>query len=468
MNKNLTYGKVPPQAKELEAAVLGAIMLEKDAFDQVSETLSPESFYIPANEFVYRAIANLARKNQPIDELTVMQELITMGKLEDAGGAYYLTVLTRGVVSSAHIKAHAEIIHQKFVLRELISIAGDALNKAYNDDSDAYDLLTEVERSLSGISERSANNDLVHISHTINEAHNQIEEWRKNETTLTGVSTGFPDLDRATRGWQPGDLILLAARPSVGKTALALSFIRNAALGIKPTTVAAWSLEMKSIYLVLRMLAAESKTILYKIQTGRLDDSEMADLVNNGMKVLSTAGIYFDDKSQVNFRTIAAKCRRLKKKEGLGLIVIDYLQLMDGEGKKENRNLEIGGISRDLKNLAVELQVPIIALSQLSREAEKHITWESGPPPWTLRDSGSLEQDADVVLMLWEPSDKDKEQNPAIAGKRKVKIAKQRNGVRLTLELDFEDDIQLFQCVKDTSPATIVNTWKPISNAARI
>lgn len=463
LNNNLTYGKIPPQAKELESAVLGAIMLEKEAYDQVCELLRPETFYVSANEIIYRAITNLARKNQPIDSLTVMEELIGLKKLDEVGGPYYLTQLTKNVFSSAHIKAHAEIIHKKYVLRELIKVSGEALNRAYNDEPDVYELLTEVERSLGEIQDKSANNDLIHISHVMHEAYNQIEEWRKNETTLTGVPTGFSDLDKATRGWQPGDLILLAARPSVGKTALALGIIRNAALGIKPTTVAAWSLEMKAIYLGLRMLAAESKTILYKIQTGRLDDQEMADLVKKGMNILSKAGIYFDDTSQVNFRTIAAKCRRLKKKQGLGLIVIDYLQLMESEGKKESRNLEIGGISRDLKNLAVELQVPIIALSQLSREAEKHITWESGPPTWTLRDSGSLEQDADVILMLWEPSDKDKEQDPSLATKRKLKIAKQRNGVRLTLELDFEDDIQLFSTI--TTAPTIVQSWKPLKQA---
>ncbi|MBL0201317.1 MAG: replicative DNA helicase [Chitinophagaceae bacterium] len=469
MKNNLIYGKVPPQAKELESAVLGAIMLEKEAYGQVADVLKPESFYVLANETIYRAIVNLARKNQPVDILTIMQELIGLGKLESVGGANYLTQLTKDVVSSAHIKAHADIINRMYVSRELLKVAGNIINRAYDGEPDVFELISEVERSLIEISDKSSNNDMVHISQVVHEAHDRIEDWsfqhKENPDIPTGVPTGFTDLDRATRGWQPGDLILLAARPSVGKTALMLALIRHAALGIKPTVVAAWSLEMKAIYLVLRMLSAESNTVLYKIQTGRLDDNEMAKLVKEGMKVLSTAGIYFDDKSEVSLRTITAKSRRLKKKEGLGLIVIDYLQLMESEGKKENRNLEIGTISRDLKKLAVELQVPIIALSQLSREAEKHITWESGPPAWTLRDSGSLEQDADLIIMLWGPSDKDIEKAPEIRNKRRARIVKQRNGVRLTVELDFQDSIQLFKNGED-SPVTNVSNWKPIRDAA--
>lgn len=441
------YGKVPPNASELETAVLGAIMIEKSTYDEVSEMLVPESFYSPSNETVYRAMVNLVKQNKPIDELTVCEELQRMGELEKIGGPFFVTKLTNAVVSSANIKTHAAIIQDKYVLRELIKVCGNLLGDAYSELADAGSLLTEADKAIALIADKSVTNEMVHISTVISHAHNKIEEWRRNDTSVTGVSTGFSDLDQATRGWQPGDLILLAARPSVGKTAFALSLIRNAALGIKPTTVAVWSLEMKSVYLILRMLAAESDIILNAIQTGDLSDNDMADLINKGMKKLSAANIFFDDTSTVNFRTIQAKCRRLKKKNQLGLIVIDYLQLMQTEGKNESRNLEIGGISRDLKNLAQELEVPVIALSQLNREAEKHISWESGPPKWTLRDSGSLEQDADLILMLWGPNEAEILNDKSLEGKRRLKIAKQRNGVCLTLQFDFQQEIQLFKSI---------------------
>jgi replicative DNA helicase len=443
----LMYGKVPPQAKDLEDAVLGAIMLEKNAIDTATEILRPECFYVGANQRIFIAMLELQKKGMPTDMLTVAEELRTREELEMVGGPYYITRLTNAVVSAANIEFHCRIILQKFLQREIIRISGELISEAYEDCTDVFELLDAAEKRILSIGTDHLHSEMVDMSTVMQRSMEQIDVWRHNDSTITGVPSGFSDLDRATRGWQPGDLIILAARPSVGKTALALNIIRNAALGDKKVAVAVWSLEMKAMYLGLRLLASESGILLHKIQTGRLDDQELKDLVKNGVEKLVKARIKFDEGSNINLRTLTAQARRLKKKGELGLIVIDYLQLMSGEEKSGNREQEIAKISRGLKNLAQELQVPIIALSQLSRENAKAVTWESGPPMYALRESGAIEQDADMVMMLWGPSDEDINRSPELNGKRKVKIAKQRNGVVLTVTLDFRNEIQLFEAI---------------------
>jgi replicative DNA helicase len=451
MKNELTqFMKLPPQANDVEVAVLGAILLESTAFELVSSYLNPLSFYAERHQKIYRAIENLKKQHTPIDIITVVEELKRSNDLESVGGAYEVVKLTNAVVSSANIEAHAKIVCEKAIMRNLIKASSEIINAAYEEGSDVFELLEYAENSIKKIGDSTVQGGMIGINSVIVDAIKKVSEWRLNDSTLTGIPTGFPELDRATRGWQNGDLIVIAARPSGGKTAMALNLIRNAALNDKkPTVVAAWSLEMKSTFLVLRMLAAESEIILHKIQTGRLSDDEMEKLISKGADVLSRAQIYFDENSFVTMKSLKAKARRLKKQNNLGLIVIDYLQLMSGEASKGNREQEISTISRELKNLAQELDVPIIALSQLSREGAKNVSWEVAPPPSALRESGAIEQDADVIIMLWGANEQEQAQDPYLEGKRKIRIVKQRNGVLLTLELDFRSEIQLFESIKN-------------------
>lgn len=456
------FGKVPPNVSKLEEDVLGAIMLEKDAFDEVSAILKPQCFYSDNNAEIFKAATNLANKNMPIDSRTMVEELSKSGKLESVGGAYAIAKLTNDVVSTANVKYHAMIIFQKFIQRELIKVSSEIIQMAY-DAPDAFECLDYAERSIGEIGSNYIDSGMVKIDKVIIETFKKIEEWRNMDTNVTGISSGFSELDRATRGWQPGDLIIVAARPSVGKTAFALNLIKEAATNSdKPISVGVWSLEMKAVHLVLRMLSSESKIILNKIQTGRLSDEEMSDLGKGAGTKLSRLGIFFNDKSKVTIRSITRKARKLKKTDNLGLIVIDYLQLMKG-ASGGNREREIAEISRELKDLAQELEIPIIALSQLSREmGSKNINWEYGPPISSIRESGSVEQDADVIIMLWGPSDEDINKDSTLFNKRKVRIAKQRNGVLLTEELNFRNEIQLFEKIAEI--ATPFN-FKPVKQA---
>lgn len=439
-------GKIPPQAKEVEMAVLGAIMLEREAYDTAAAILKPECFYLDAHQKIFMAMKSLNEKNKPIDSLTLFEELIAMGESDNVGGPYYLSKLTGSVYSAANIDAHSRLIFEKFVARELIRVTTELNSLAYESSEDIFELMSYAEKSIVDIGIKNIEGGMSHISKVVGDAANKIEEWRKNDDTITGIPCGFPGLDKATRGWQNGDLIILAARPSVGKTAFALNIIRNAAENDKgKNTIAVWSLEMKAMYLALRMMSAESKTFLYRLQTGRISQDEMDQLYRNSIKILSNLSIYFDESSSVTLQSLSRKARQLKKKQGLGLIVIDYLQLMSGEEKAGNREQEVAKISRGLKNLAQELDVPIIALSQLSREmGSKNITWEYGPPISAIRESGAIEQDADVIMMLWGPSDGDIANDSSLEGRRRVRIAKQRNGVLVTEELDFKNEIQVF------------------------
>lgn len=443
------YGKVPPQAKELEEAVLGAIMLDKDAYDTAAGILTEKCFYSEAHQRIFKAIKTLVSRNMPIDILTVVEQLKISDELDLIGGPYAITKITYAVNSGAHIEAHSRIVLQKFIAREVIRVSGELISEAYEDSTDAFDLLNSAEEQIMQISSNHIGGDMMGIETVIDKAIGMIEDWRLNDGTLTGVPSGFPELDRATRGWQPGDLIILGARPSVGKTAFALNLVRNAALSKeKPVTVAVWSLEMKAVYLALRMLAAESEMYLHRLQTGRMDDDQMFDLKRRGAEVLRKAPIFFDDSSKVTLRTIRSKARKLKKKNNLGLIVIDYLQLMSGEDERQgNREREIAKISRDLKNLAQELEVPIIALSQLSRDSASGIGWDNAPGINSLRESGAIEQDADVIMLLWGPTEAEEKNDTDLIGKRKIKIGKQRNGMLITEILDFKNEIQLFSAI---------------------
>jgi len=470
---SMVFGKIPPQAKELEEAILGAIMLEKSAFDTVIEILKPECFYVDAHQRIYRAMQSLAVKSLPIDLLTVVEELRTKEELELVGGPYYVTKLTNSVVSSANIDAHSRIVLQKFIQRELIRISGEIIGDAYEDSTDVFDMLDDAEGKLFEITNSHLRKNFDDIDTVLVKTIQRIEDMRNRDDDITGVPTGFPTLDKITYGWQPTDLIILAARPSVGKTAFALNLARTAALNAKkPTAVAFFSLEMSSSQLVQRILSAESEIHLEKISRGKLEEHEMKQLYKKGIDRLTKAPIFIDDSAALNIFELRAKCRRLKNKHNVGIIIIDYLQLMSGSAdRNSNREQEISKISRDLKGLAKELQVPIIALSQLSREVEKRKEGNKMPQLSDLRESGAIEQDADMVMFLYRPEYYDitaNEHGENNKGETHVKIAKHRNGSLETVKLRALLHIQKFVEDEDGGDfipgATNTGGWKPISS----
>jgi replicative DNA helicase len=467
---SMVFGKIPPQAKELEEAVLGAIMLEKSAFDTVIEILKPECFYVEAHQRIFRTMQGLAQKSMPIDLLTVVEELKKREELEVVGGPYYVSKLTNAVVSSANIDAHSRIILQKFIQRELIRISAETIGDAYEDSTDVFDLLDEAESKLFEITNNHLRKNFDDINTVLVKTIQRIEDMRNRDEDITGVPSGFTKLDTITYGWQPTDLIVLAARPSVGKTAFALNLARSAALHpTKPTPVAFFSLEMSAGQLVQRILSAESEIWLEKISRGKLEEHEMKQLYKRGIERLSNAPIYIDDTAALNIFELRAKCRRLKNKHNVGLIIIDYLQLMSGTGENRNTNREqeISRISRDLKGLAKELQVPIIALSQLSREVEKRKEGNKIPQLSDLRESGAIEQDADMVMFLYRPEYYDivaNEMGESNKGETYVKIAKHRNGSLDTIKLKALLHIQKF--IEDDSAGDFgtglpQGNWKP-------
>lgn len=470
----MVYGKVPPQAKDLEEAVLGAMMLEKGAFDTVIEILKPECFYVDAHQRIFRAMTSLANKSQPIDILTVVEELRFKEELDVVGGPYYVTKLTNAVVSSANIDAHARIVLQKFIQRELIRISGEIIGDAYEDSTDVFDLLDQAESKIYEVTSNHLKNNYESIDSVLVRTIQRIEDLRHRNEDITGVPSGFPSLDRVTYGWQNTDLIILAARPAVGKTALALNLARNAALHpTKPTPVAIFSLEMSAGQLVQRILSAESEIWLEKISRGKMEEHEMKQLYQKGIQRLAQAPIFVDDSAALNIFELRAKCRRLKTLNNVGLIIIDYLQLMSGTGEKSNgnREQEISTISRGLKALAKELQVPIIALSQLSREVEKRKDGNKMPQLSDLRESGAIEQDADMVCFIYRPEYYDVTQNEmgeSNRGETHIRIAKHRNGTLETIKLRAMLHIQKF--VDDEGGGDnfggpqLPGSWKPVSD----
>lgn len=472
----MVYGKVPPQAKDLEEAVLGAVLLEKSAFDTIVEILKPECFYVEAHQRIFMAMQSLANKSQPIDILTVAEELRSKEELEMVGGPYYVTRLTNAVVSSAHIEAHARIILQKFIQRELIRISGEIIGDAYEDSTDVFDLLDDAESKLFEITNNHLRKNFDTIDSVLVKTIQRIEDLRHKNEDVTGVPSGFTHLDRITYGWQNTDLIILAARPAVGKTAFALNLARNAAMSpTKPTPVALFSLEMSAGQLVQRILAAESEIWLEKIARGKLEEHEMKQLYARGIQRLAQAPLFIDDTPALNIFELRAKCRRLKNKHNIGMIIIDYLQLMSGtnENRNGNREQEISNISRNLKALAKELSVPIIALSQLSRAVEQRGAKDGSRVPQLsdLRESGAIEQDADMVMFLYRPEYYDvttSAEGDNIKGLTEVKIAKHRNGMLDTVKLKALLHIQKFTNW-DEDPYSGIGlpggSWKPIDES---
>jgi replicative DNA helicase len=433
-------GKLPPQAIELEEAVLGALMLERDAISTVIEILESESFYKDEHKLIYGAIRSLFEKSQPIDILTVTNELRTQGKLEFVGGAYYISELTNRIGSAANVEYHARIIAQKYILRKLIEVSSHIQEDAYEETTDVFDLLDTAERELFSITEKNLRSSYESMGNLISQAITQIEEIRNTTEGLSGIPSGFSDLDRMTSGFQRSDLIILAARPGMGKTSFVMSLARNAAVDFKKP-VAVFSLEMSSIQLVLRLISSEAEIDSSKLKNGQLEEHEWHQLHAKIAK-LSEAGIYIDDTPALNVFELRAKCRRMKAQYGIEMIIIDYLQLMAGnkEGKQSmNREQEISTISRSLKGLAKELNIPVIALSQLSRQVEQR-GGAKRPILSDLRESGSIEQDADQVMFIYRPEyyglTEDEEGRP-VAGIAEIIIAKNRHGATDTVPLRF-------------------------------
>jgi replicative DNA helicase len=432
-------GKLPPQAPELEMAVLGALMLEKDALTSVIDLLKPESFYKDAHQRIYRAVIRLFDKSEPIDQLTVVHELREMGELEACGGPFYVANLTLKVNSAANVEYHARIITETAIKRELIRISSEIQRDAFEDTTDVFKLLDDTESALFEVSESNIRKNFDDMRSLMGKAIKELEEKKNQSDGLTGVPTGFTALDRVTSGWQPSDLVIIAARPGMGKTAFVVSAMRNAAVDFKKA-VAIFSLEMSSLQLVNRLISAEAELDSEKIKKGSLADHEWQQL-NHKITALSAAPIYIDDTPGLSIRELRTKCRRLRSQKDVQMIIVDYLQLMSGntDGRGGNREQEIASISRALKGIAKELNVPVLALSQLSRSVETR-GGDKKPQLSDLRESGSIEQDADMVIFLYRPEyyglDQDAEGN-STQGVGEVIIAKHRNGSLETVQLKF-------------------------------
>lgn len=446
-------GKLPPQAVDLEEAVLGALMVEKDALSTVIDILKTDTFYKDAHQKIFEAIFNLFQKSSPIDLLTVTAELRKMGALEMVGGAYYITQLTDRVVSAANIEYHARIISQKYIQRELIKISTEIINNAYEDTADIFDLLDTAEKSLFDIAQNNLRRDTRKMDDIMREAVNNLEQLRDRTDSLTGVPSGFTALDRITSGWQPSDLIIIAARPAMGKTAFVLTCARNAAV-LHDKPVAVFSLEMSSVQLVNRLISGETEIEQEKLKKGTLADHEWTQL-HSRIGKLTEAPLLIDDTPALNVFEFRAKCRRLKAQYDIQMVIVDYLQLMHGkaEGKGGgNREQEIGSISRALKSVAKELSIPVLALSQLSRAVESRPGASKRPMLSDLRESGSIEQDADMVLFLYRPEyygmTEDEEGRPT-AGVGEVIIAKNRHGETTIVPLKFVGKYVKFQDLEE-------------------
>jgi replicative DNA helicase len=435
-------GKLPPQAVDLEEAVLGALMLEKDALSSVIDILKPEVFYRDSHQKIFQAIRVLFEKTSPVDILTVTAQLRLQGELEMIGGAYYITELTNRVASAANIEYHARIIIQKYLQRELIRISTEVINSAYEDTTDVLDLLDKAEKNLFDIAQNNLRRDSRKMDDILRESLDEIEALREKKDGLTGVPSGFTELDRMTSGWQKSDLVIIAARPAMGKTAFVLTCARNAAVDFNKAVVV-FSLEMSSVQLVNRLISGETEIEQEKIRKGRLEEWEW-EQIHKQVGRLEQAPLIIDDTPALNIFEFRAKCRRLKSQHDIQLIIIDYLQLMQGKGNDGkgggNREQEIGSISRALKSVAKELNVPVLALSQLSRAVESRPGGSKRPMLSDLRESGSIEQDADMVLFLYRPEyyglTEDEDGKPT-AGVGEVIIAKHRNGETGTARLKF-------------------------------
>lgn len=449
-NTDPIVGKLQPQAKELENVVLGALMLEKEAYYIVSDILKADYFYDRNNQKIYTAIADLAMQGQPIDMLTVMEQMRKNGTLEDIGGSYRLAELTGNVASSSHIETHALIIAQKYMARRMITFASRLEEKAFDPTVDIYELMEETEGELYEMSKQNIKQDMEQIDPTIKEAVSIMETAASRADGMNGLPSGFRELDKITCGWQNSDLIIVAARPAMGKTAFVLSMACNIAVDHK-IPVGIFSLEMSKVQLVNRLISNVCQIEGNKIKTGQLIEAEWYQF-DQRVKNLYGSPIYIDDTPSLSIMELRTKARRFVKEKDIKILFIDYLQLMNAGGiKTNNREQEISTISRSLKALAKELNIPIIALSQLNRNVESR-TGDKRPQLSDLRESGAIEQDADMVCFIHRPEYykiTEDERGNSLVGLAEIIIAKHRNGATGDVRLRFKGDYAKFMNIDE-------------------
>ncbi len=431
-------GKIPPHSLEAEQSVLGAMILSKEAINTAIEKLHKEDFYKNANGEIFEAIVSLFNRDEPVDIITLSEELKKRGTLENVGGVTYLTDLTGGVVTTTNVKYYCDIVKEKAILRRLIESCDNIIAKSYEANEDVNSIIEEAEKSIFDITQGRIDKGFAPIKDVLLDSFSKMEEMAAREGELTGLTTGFVDIDNKLSGMQKSDLILLAARPSMGKTALGINIATNAAMKAG-ASVAVFSLEMSKEQLVQRIISSVSHVNLQKIISGNLNEDEWLQVID-AMGPISQAKIYIDDTAGISLTEMKAKCRRLKIEKGLDLVLIDYLQLMQLDGKAENRQQEISAISRGLKALAKELDCPVIALSQLSRAPE--LRSDHRPILSDLRESGAIEQDADVVMFLYRDEYYNKDSDKKNIGE--VIIAKHRNGPTGTVELVWLQEFTKF------------------------
>ncbi|MBQ0153304.1 MAG: replicative DNA helicase [Bacteroidales bacterium] len=462
-------GKMPPQAIELEESVLGALMIEKEAFITVADLLTPAVFYKEQNQKVFEAIAALAAKEQPIDVLSVTEKLKSLGTLDEVGGVIYISDLTRRVASAAHLRYHAQIIAQKHTARELIHMATEIEELGYDETQDVDDLMQKAEADIFSISQRSQKRDVHQIDDVITEAFNRIQAAGKNEGNISGVPSGFTALDKITSGWQKSDLIIIAARPAMGKTAFVLSMAKNIAINYH-RPVAMFSLEMSNVQLVNRLIMNVCEIEGDKIKNGHLTKDEWKKLETK-IRDLKGAPIYVDDTPALSVFELRSKARKLVKEQHVELIIIDYLQLMNAQGMNfGSREQEVSIISRNLKALAKELDIPIIALSQLNRGVEARTGVDGKKPQLSdLRESGAIEQDADMVCFIHRPEYyhlyNDDKTGKDLRGLGQIIVAKHRNGAVDEIWLRFRSKFAKFQ---NENEAYDDSDLAPLPNAGEI
>ncbi len=449
---NLEKGKIPPQAVDLEEVVLGAMMIDKKGVDEIIDILHSDVFYKSGHKYIYEAIYKLFENTEAIDLLTVSNQLRKDGNLDKVGGEYYLIQLTQKVSSSAHIEFHARIILQKYIQRSLIKISNEIIEQSYDEGTDVFDLLDTAESKLYEVTQGNIKRSSETAHSLVIQAKNRIQEI-SNKDGLSGVPSGFDKLDKLTSGWQPSDLIIIAARPGMGKTALTLSMARNIAVGHN-IPVAFFSLEMSAVQLITRLISSETGLSSEKLRTGNLETHEWEQL-NVKVKDLEKAPLFIDDTPSLSIFDLRAKARRLASQHGIKMIMVDYLQLMTAGSsvKGGNREQEISTISRNLKALAKELAIPVIALSQLSRAVETR-GGSKRPLLSDLRESGAIEQDADIVSFIYRPEyykidEWDDEERSPTGGQGEFIVAKHRNGGLESVRLKFVGHLGKFDNLDD-------------------
>jgi len=437
--------RVPPQAIEAEMAVLGAMLMDGEAVSKAIEILDESCFYKDAHRKIFQAVVHLYERNEPVDLITLSEELKRRKQLEEIGGSFYLTELVESVPSAAHVEHHARIVLEKALLRKLIGVATEIISESYDSEEGVFDIIDQAEQKIFSISERRLHRAFVPIAPVLHDTFEVIEKFHHKEGVITGVPSGFWELDELTSGFQKSDLVIVAGRPGMGKTAFSLNVARNVAVdcGIP---VGIFSLEMSNRQLAMRMLCSEARVNSHLLRIGRLPGSDWPKL-SLAVGRLAAAPIFIDDTPSLGILELRAKARRLKAEKDIGLLIIDYLQLIQGPRNAESRQHEISLISRSLKALAKELDIPVVALSQLSRAVEARGE-EKRPRLSDLRESGAIEQDADLVIFIYRPEKYNilyDEQGNSLKGIAEIIIGKQRNGPTGTIRLAFIDEYARFE-----------------------